>query len=516
MPLGLALTVLAIRSRRPVFVAGSALCLALSLSAGHTDPPLVGLAAIVVLYVAASRWPLAPGDQPLGLAPAGAALVVTLALFVGFAAPQLLVMHEYAKEAVRFVGANHPIPGTANLSRGLLALNPHLQLHEMGNFGFFRAPAPGDTPAYVGTVGLVLGGAGILSRRRGIGPWGVMAIIGVVLAFGTATPVLPFLVRVIPAISQFREPSRYLMLTALAAPVLVAAALQRVQDAPREGRTQRLAPATAGAACLAVVVAIILVVHGAGPVPVDDFVVGLILAAVAATILLLAHRFRALRRWGAALLVVLLSVELVSAFRASVPAVKGSSGSVVEATWDNPDLESVTTYLARATSGTKELGQRVATISPSVPRNWGSVTSLLMTTSYSATLMSRFFLLLQDGGLVPPSVGARLMATQYVIADASQPSLGLPVVDRSGSLLVYRATAEAPAAWLVGTTCPVASPSAAVRHVLEAAPTLSSVAYVEELSGGRPASAACEADNASRAGSAEIRSWSESGSLSSG
>jgi len=515
VPLALALAVKAIRSGQAGWAAGSALCLAVSLSAGHTDPPLIGLMAVTILYLTAWRWPLAPGDHPLGIAKAGLQFLVVVVLFAGFAAPQVLVMHAYAQEAVRWVGVASPIPGTANVSQAILAVNPHLSPYTLGSFAFAHVLAPPDTSPFLGSVVLVLAGAGALSGRRGISPWLAMTVIGILLAFGTETPVLPALVHLVPAISQFREPARYLWLVAVGAPVLVAAAVDSVAGlhAPRLAHPVA-ALGVGGALALAATATALWLTIGPGP---SALAVGISLVMAGAAAAILASPQKQIRVWAPLVILVLVATQLGPAFNDSLAATAGGPDRPIVTAWNNPDLVAVTGYLRGALAAEGSQGQRVLVLTSDVPRNWGAVDAIPTTTSYSATLPSRFFLLSERLPPIPTNPGSHLLSVAYAVAGPGQ-VLALPVVARSGELTVYKAGPEPPA-WFVPGQCQVPSASDGADVIARNPSIVSSVAVVEvgrSRIGTKPPLLGCLQASASapQRSSVSVQQWSDGGDIS--
>ena len=67
--------------------------------------------------------------------------------------------------------------------------------------------------AYLGILGLLLAAAGwAFSRRRGRHVFGLLAVVGVFLAFGAFNPAYYALYRIVPGFSLFRAPVRWLLL----------------------------------------------------------------------------------------------------------------------------------------------------------------------------------------------------------------------------------------------------------------------------------------------------------------
>ncbi|MEW5852965.1 MAG: hypothetical protein AB2A00_29550 [Myxococcota bacterium] len=102
---------------------------------------------------------------------------------------------------------------------------------------------------YVGPVLLALALSAVKVRRA----WTVVLVlvVGLLFSLGDQTPVLPTLMRLLPPLTMFRYPEKYLVVTTLAAVVLAAMALQRIAE-----RRALLA------ACLASVLAFQLLLMG--------------------------------------------------------------------------------------------------------------------------------------------------------------------------------------------------------------------------------------------------------------
>ena len=78
--------------------------------------------------------------------------------------------------------------------------------------------------AYIGFIGLCLAAAGvwfILKRRQKGGVALVLALVGVFLALGAYNPVYYLLYKIVPGISLFRAPARWLLLYSFGTALLV-------------------------------------------------------------------------------------------------------------------------------------------------------------------------------------------------------------------------------------------------------------------------------------------------------
>jgi hypothetical protein len=106
------------------------------------------------------------------------------------------------------------------------------------------APWAGLVDAYWGVAMVVLAIVALVTRPRADrdAPWlftGV-AFVALVLAFGGATPVLPFLVKHVPGFGLFREPNRYKIAAAIALAVVAAHGVAALVDEDRARRRRAL------------------------------------------------------------------------------------------------------------------------------------------------------------------------------------------------------------------------------------------------------------------------------------
>lgn len=100
------------------------------------------------------------------------------------------------------------------------------------------APTLGAWPEwqpYAGVVVLYLGVIAALTRAPGWRFWGAVALLGLVVALGDATPAYGVLRGLVPGFSQLRVPPRSLLLVGFSLAMLAAAGMDRLAAAPRAG-----------------------------------------------------------------------------------------------------------------------------------------------------------------------------------------------------------------------------------------------------------------------------------------
>ena len=231
---------------------------------GMADAAVVaGLAALWHLLTGRARW-------RARLAFLGA-IVLAGVLAAGLGAVQLVpgwsfISHsQRAQSTVTFFGS-----GSLPVRWSLLLLVPDL----MGGSGAFNQPSffsHYNLPEITGYVGLVplMAVAGLLARsfgsrrhrraRRWV-PWFGLVVVGLVLAYGTYTPLGPFLAH-LPFYGDLRLQSRNIVIADLGLCVLLAHWLDIALETPattgaRGARVLTIAPAVAvAAACVAALVA---------------------------------------------------------------------------------------------------------------------------------------------------------------------------------------------------------------------------------------------------------------------
>ncbi|MCW5853434.1 MAG: YfhO family protein [Anaerolineae bacterium] len=186
--------------RRGVLLGSAAL--ALSALAGHTQPLLHILLSLALLGA----------YQILRLRPLLASFLATLAipaLGLGLAALTLLPAYELTgltrRAALSYANASlYSLPPAGLI--GLVA--PHL--HGRSPAGFW-ADWPRVEVGYLGVLPLVLAAVGLTRGRRALF-WALLALLGLLLALGPATPVHRLFYTWVPGMSQLRAPARLILL----------------------------------------------------------------------------------------------------------------------------------------------------------------------------------------------------------------------------------------------------------------------------------------------------------------
>jgi hypothetical protein len=320
-------------------------------------------------------------------------------------------------------------------------VGPSLSAPQMFSF-VFPTIAHGQTtelPTYVGLATLLLALAGATHLRSDwrVGFWLVMSLVGVVMGLGTTTPLVTAAYYV-PLYSWFRNISRHMFLFSFGASVLAgfgAVALQHRQVAPRALRI------AAGSLAVVMLAGATLVhafpasfplegPHGEpGPGPLSIFSVGVwiqfaILAAVVAVALWLARRPS---NAGAALLVVLLVIDLLNALPYDIkPDGIEIYGISAEAT--RPSVHALAIGRALEPTQSRALAIGGTQVDEVLPAVFARVWRIPIAGGYGAMLIDRLSRLATMGtnGEVRPSVLAfadqtlDLLAVKYVIVNADQ------------------------------------------------------------------------------------------------
>jgi hypothetical protein len=212
------------------------LALGLGLLAGHAQTAFYGgvLLAAYILFrmVQAARretrgWRLLLGHWSL--------VVVSLFIGVMLAAIQLLPTAELMLQSQRSGGVDYDLAMTNSLWpwRLITFLAPD----------FFGNPGLGDywgygtyweDAGYVGLLPLLLAIGAVARRNRGaegVGRqkwfWTICAVVALVLALGTNTPIFPFLFRYVPTFDLFQSPARWSAVTTTSLAALASLAAQR-------------------------------------------------------------------------------------------------------------------------------------------------------------------------------------------------------------------------------------------------------------------------------------------------
>ncbi|MCC7209677.1 MAG: YfhO family protein [Anaerolineae bacterium] len=233
---------------------GAALVTAMLLLAGHAQWAAYGLGlggAYAAWRVWAARWPVRR------LAP----VLVAVALGVGLAGVQLAPTLELQRLSQRAGGVDEafalnfsfPVPSLVTFFNPDFFGNPGDGTYAIGGAYF-------ETAAYVGVITALIALPTLSGRFRRrarqsrtahdglIGFFGAVGGLSLLLAFGSYTPIFPFLYRHVPGFNLFQAPARFLLATAFAL-VMIAAlgapALLRAPHTPAARRARRLGLAAA-------------------------------------------------------------------------------------------------------------------------------------------------------------------------------------------------------------------------------------------------------------------------------
>lgn len=230
-----------------VVIGGGAL--ALSALAGHTQPLMHSLLALAVygaFSLAVAAWAAWRKRDPADLAgwglpgaptTPGQAARVTLATLLGITALGLGLAALTVLPAYELTGLTRrasftyadaalyslPVEGVV----GMVA--PHL--HGRGPGGFW-ADWPRVEVGYVGVLTLLLAAVGLTRGRRAVF-WAALALLGLLLALGPATPVHEWFYRYVPGMAQLRAPARLILLVDMGLASLAALGLDTLLRAPR-------------------------------------------------------------------------------------------------------------------------------------------------------------------------------------------------------------------------------------------------------------------------------------------
>ena len=367
-----------LRDGRPVrLLAFSAACVAAFLGG---EPQLL----VLVLGIVFARAILILPPAGVGRARQAAAFGVAGALALLVAGVQLAPFLEYVAESVRTL----PIDLSFAASR---SQEPFGLIHMLippalgaGEFGF--------TTRYMGTSavpwllslypGVVVGGLAALAlleaRRRETAFWGMLVVLGLLLALGSHTPVYRVAFEALPPLRAFRYPEKFALPLAIAMPFLAAHGLDRWRAwsaGPRwlpwwcAGGAVAYALAAAGAPaaletlCPESVGALLVcgdAAQGARLYAGVAIRLAMILAATAA-ILELRRRGRLATGPACWVLVLLIALDLTTAHRAVNPSVAGDT--YTERPWAADVLAPVfdrrEEYRFRATPVHAAMGQTV-------------------------------------------------------------------------------------------------------------------------------------------------------------
>ena len=182
------------------------------------------------------RWLVSRGRRLAATATALLALVGSVTLAAALASVQLFPTGELTGLSTRGGGLAFGEAVSFSLPP------PELLVGLLPTYGL-TGPASTEYIGYVGVVGLLLAGIGLL-LRFGEGTtrlWGAVALAALLLALGKYTPVYGLLYPYLPGLDLFRVPARWLMVWSLALAALASLGLDRLWGTAQEGRGAALA-----------------------------------------------------------------------------------------------------------------------------------------------------------------------------------------------------------------------------------------------------------------------------------
>ena len=197
------------------------------------------------------RWSVSRIRRLAGTATALLALAVSVTLAAALASVQLFPTGELTGLSTRGGGLAFGEAVSFSLPP------PELLVGLLPSYGL-TGPTSTEYIGYVGVVGLLLAGIGLL-LRFGEGAtrfWGAVALAALLLALGKYTPVYGLLYPYLPGLDLFRVPARWLMVWSLALAALASLGLDWLWGAAQEGRGAaliRLAALAVGAAAVVLV-----------------------------------------------------------------------------------------------------------------------------------------------------------------------------------------------------------------------------------------------------------------------
>ena len=214
-----------------------AAALALSALAGHTQPLVMILLAIIVYgAVALGGWLIRrirqskSNDASHNLKPALFALIGIPLLGLGMAALVLLPAFELT-QLTRRAGLTYAEAAAFSLPvQALIGIvAPHL--HGRGPAGFWGS-WPRVEVGYLGVFPLLLAAVGLTRSRRAVF-WAALTILAIALALGPATPLHGLFYQWVPGMAQLRAPARLMLLADFGLAGLAALGLDTLVQRPR-------------------------------------------------------------------------------------------------------------------------------------------------------------------------------------------------------------------------------------------------------------------------------------------
>src|SRR5581483_351245 len=260
--------------------------------------------------------PWAPAGHPRSLAWSLAFYVLIAALGLALVAVQVVPTAELQREGIRGGGLAYPEAVSFSLPPTLLlqALLP----------GFWRNPF-GEFVGYVGVIplGLALLALAVAPRRWTV-LGGLLAGIGLALALGGYNPLYPLLYQVVPGLSLFRVPARWLFVYSFGAALLAGLGAEWVWRAgATRGAWRRVSWRRVAVVAALAALALALILTASSPLGARRYyvawgalgLIGLALVALALS---------GWRRLALGALLLVICAELVAAsgpanFRAAIP-----------------------------------------------------------------------------------------------------------------------------------------------------------------------------------------------------
>ncbi len=264
------------------------------------------------------RWPVSRARRLAATATTLLALAASVTLAAALASVQLFPTSELTERSTRGGGLAFGEAVSFSLPP------PELLVGLLPTYGL-TGPTSGEYIGYVGVVGLLLAGIGLL-LRFGEGAtrfWGAVALTALLLALGKYTPVYGLLYPYLPGLDLFRVPARWLMVWSLALAALASLGLDWLWGTAQEKRGAALIRLAVLAGGGAAVVLALLPLQQLGSVTIPDALVwrwvllaGLALALAAAAAATTANGSGLGRRRVLAILLGTIAVgELVYASR---------------------------------------------------------------------------------------------------------------------------------------------------------------------------------------------------------
>jgi hypothetical protein len=226
------------------------LALALGLLAG--DPQTFALAALIASVEAVRKRKRLRRALAIGGAIAGA---LSIGLLLWWSTREEMALGRRAgaldlEEALRW--SLTPDTWLGVVWPGVLVklVHPGLELRQVLLRGRMII-SPWDATPYLGALFFAAIAAGVASKRARLAA--IVFALGLMISLGSALPLLPAIMKVVPQLAWFRYPAKYLVVTALAGMIVVAIAFE---EASRRRRRLRIGIAAAAGIQLAAILLI--------------------------------------------------------------------------------------------------------------------------------------------------------------------------------------------------------------------------------------------------------------------